>query len=469
MAYPRRYQRRPLELASKISHHHIIQDKRVARYLSHCRLPKKTINHQQAKQDDLIGDHQSVPDNPIKYTITVDGSYTVIPASVDLPSSKIAFLQFGVNLLDLKQLDEIARKPFISVSDMSSLRKVDRLQLTLPVANLTYKDSRSLTESFRQTLNEFFNEKGVLGRRLQETLIWLVFKTYQPASNNQVYTLSRCPNISFCHQRGIKLTVTAVNNYSCPGCGIDLFLIDIFGAHEAIDSESSIGVTTMLLTNIMAIIEQLMIIQTIKYFIDERADSFLSQTLFIKDGPLAFFKMPVTNSHNLHNLTRQLLNFLKEQGTTINLIGLEKSGLFVDHADLIGRGAKSQIQPGQYLLLNNNYIAKNIANQPSKPSNYIYGEGFYYSGKLIFKDRNQRLHVISLPTSSYRSIINLSKEHFTNLDPILTIVERLKCDMYDNALIPIVLANKSISIASKPSVVILKKFAQQKTGQINRN
>jgi hypothetical protein len=42
---------------------------------------------------------------------------------------------------------------------------------------------------------------------------------------------------------------------------------------------------------------------------------------------------------------------------------------------------------------------------------------------------------------------------------ILTNIEKLRCDMYDSALIPVALVNKLVSLANHPSTRILQKFA----------
>jgi hypothetical protein len=50
-------------------------------------------------------------------------------------------------------------------------------------------------------------------------------------------------------------------------------------------------------------------------------------------------------------------------------------------------------------------------------------------------------------------------EDFHNLQAILANVEKLRCDMYDNALLPVALANKLVSLSDHPSSKILQKFA----------
>jgi hypothetical protein len=58
-------------------------------------------------------------------------------------------------------------------------------------------------------------------------------------------------------------------------------------------------------------------------------------------------------------------------------------------------------------------------------------------------------------------VLEPQKSDFKNIDAILNNIEKLKCDMYDNSLFPVALANKLVSLADHPSSVILEKFAKQ--------
>jgi len=40
-------------------------------------------------------------------------------------------------------------------------------------------------------------------------------------------------------------------------------------------------------------------------------------------------------------------------------------------------------------------------------------------------------------------------------------IDKLKCDMYENSLLPVALANKLVSLSNHPSSVLLEKFARQ--------
>jgi hypothetical protein len=171
--------------------------------------------------------------------------------------------------------------------------------------------------------------------------------------------------------------------------------------------------------------------------------------LFIKDGPLAFFGQTA----NMHKPMRELVKFLFEN-YNLFLAGLEKSGPFVEHADEIA----DQLDYGSALILDNDYIYNYIIPGKSDPSN-PYGRTTYYSNKLIFKTANGSVYVISVPTKEI--IVSPKESDLANLKTILTNIEMLKCDMYDNALLPIALANKLVSLANHPSSRILQKFAKE--------
>ena len=107
-------------------------------------------------------------------------------------------------------------------------------------------------------------------------------------------------------------------------------------------------------------------------------------------------------------------------------------------------------------MLDNDYIYKYITpghTDPSKP----YGSTTYYGNKLIFKSRDKRVYVVTLPTSHV--LTHPTPADFPNLHATLANIEKLRCDMYDDALFPVALVNKLVSLADHPSAHILKKFA----------
>jgi hypothetical protein len=136
----------------------------------------------------------------------------------------------------------------------------------------------------------------------------------------------------------------------------------------------------------------------------------------------------------------------------VYLAGLEKSGAFVEHAAEIAQ----LMEGGQVLLLSDEYIHRYIIPGKVDAAN-PYGAFTYYGAKLIFKTPDGRMYVLTLPTEQLKAAYQA--EDFPNLQTVLANVAKLKCDMYDNALLPVALVNKLVSLADHPSSKILQKFA----------
>jgi len=152
---------------------------------------------------------------------------------------------------------------------------------------------------------------------------------------------------------------------------------------------------------------------------------------------------------------RKLITYLfSSQG--IYLAGLEKSGAFVEHADEIA----GKLKNGQALMLSNDYIYKYVI--PGKgDTSQPYARTSYYGAKLIFKSQDGKVYVVTLPSKDENIVLRPTKKDFLNMEVILFNLEKLKCDMYDSALLPVALANKLVSLANHPSSIILEKFAKR--------
>ena len=442
MAYSSRTGKRPEELASKSSHSHIINDADVKEFIKNCEYPKaiEEITLDPALKHKIVYPEK----NPINYIIAMDGGYSTVPVKKTFPSSLITFFQFGELLLYTKDLDNISAMPFISRESMSKLKDLERSKLVLPTKNVSYKRNMTLTQSVRRSIYEFFKNKDD-GISLLDTLHWLIYEIYDTAVDN--YVLSRCPT---CGEKNVNLKRTdfdaAFVAQSCKVCNNDIFITDIFRLQEAVDDELGAGGILGYLTNL---IEQMNIIHTIRNIKQLKAE-LLDHFLFIKDGPLAFFGQTA----NMHEPVRKLCNYLSDKHNLF-LAGLEKSGAFVEHADEI----KELLEPGEYFLLNNKHIYTYILpNDPNTPD--PYARTSYYSAKLIFKSSDKRMYVITIPVENENIVLNPQTSDFKNLDVILWNIEKLRCDMYDNAIVPVALANKLISLSSHPSSTILEKFAK---------
>jgi predicted RNA-binding Zn-ribbon protein involved in translation (DUF1610 family) len=446
MGYISRNNRRPAEYASKGGHLGIINQPAVNTFLERCILPSRRGEVQMLPVN--LVEVQPPEKNPIEIIIAIDGGYGETVIQKEFPSSLITFFNFGALMFRVSDLDNLKEIPFIDPKDMARLKNIQRFPFVMPTKNISL-DGNTLTNSVRLSLFEFFSQSQDGEKPFLDALRWLIFQQYQGGKAAPTWNLASCPS---CEARNIEITASMGNRFDCPHCGKSIYLTDIFRLHEVIDDEQGAG---GVIGYTMGLLEQILIIHLIKAIWDIRPD-FLKSILFIKDGPLAFFGQTA----NIHKPMREMVTFLARKGGStpfINMVGIEKSGAFVDHAHEI----KSKLEPGQALILDNDYIYKYIIPGTADPDN-PYGRTTYYGNKVIYRTEEDKLYVLTLPTTQFTG--NPSRTDFPNFDAILTNVSRLKCDMYDDALIPIALVNKLVSLSQHPSMILLEQFAKKQMG-----
>jgi hypothetical protein len=438
--------RRPFERASKIAHAQVINDVAVQALLSDCILPKPA--------DKKIVTDLAVPvplpnNSGITSVVAIDGGYTETFVRQEFPSASITFFSFGPLLFKLADLRALDIQPFIAPEDWVKLKQLERFSFALPTRNITRK-GRSLQRSVRETLNDF------LGRTpkppepsLLEALRWLLFRSWSPKAG-AVWTLPSCPNGN-CGAEGIELTPKSPDVGACALCGGPIFLVDALRLHERVDEDLGAG---GILSYVMTTFEQLVLIHLIKTLWNLKPST-LRDIVFIKDGPLAFFGQ----TSPLRRPMRELATFLRDAGQKegggpyLRVIGLEKTGAFVEHAMQI----EDHLPVGSALVLSNDYIYRYIVpGDPESPD--PYGENTYWGSKLIYKAGDGSVYVATVPTGEFTPTPKL--DDFVNLPAILDVVASLRCSMYDNALIPIALVNRLVSLSDFPSQQILQHFAQ---------
>lgn len=173
----------------------------------------------------------------------------------------------------------------------------------------------------------------------------------------------------------------------------------------------------------------------------------LRRLFFVKDGPLAFFGQTA----RMYEPMRALIRYLQDE-FALYLAGLEKSGAFVEHAHEI----RGKLPPGTALLLDNDYIYRYIIPGTADP-NSPYGRTTYYGTKVIFRTPSGGVHVVTIPTRE--PLTHPTVDDLPQLAVVLTNIDKLRCDMYDDALLPVALVNKLVSLSTHPSARILKQFA----------
>jgi hypothetical protein len=440
--------RKPIERASKISHGEIINNGAVQDLLARCTVPKAADRTVVAE---LVQDVPAPGDSRIRHIVAVDGGYRDATVREEFPSAAITFFTFGPLLFQLADLRELDAQPFLAPEDLARLKHIQRYTLALPTRNIS-REGKTLQLSVRETLQDFFEQTDHDDAPLSDALRWLLTEGWDPGKA-VTWEMPECPNYG-CSAGPIRVDASTPNRWICASCGGPIFVVDVLRLHERIDEEQGAsGIASYVITTL----EQIVLVHVMKALLETKPD-LLREVLFIKDGPLAFFGMTSPVSKPMRNLAGHLGAWpdpSKPGETTclLNAVGLEKSGAFVEHAVQIA----GQLEPETAVVLSNDYIYRYII--PGDPTSADpYGNNTYWGGKLIYRAGDGNIYVATVPTGEFKKAP--AYDDFFNLSEVLAVLGTLRCSMYDNALIPVALANKLVSLSEFPSSRILETFAK---------
>jgi hypothetical protein len=442
--------RKPIERASKIAHGEIINNPNVVAFLKACTIPSapEPFDIQQ-----FIYPVSEVDVHNIRAVIALDGGFTETYVREEFPSVSLTFFTFGPLLFKLSDLRELDNRRFIAPEDLAALKKLERYTLILPTRGIRLTGEPTLASSIRRTIYEFFiGPRGPAEESLIKSLSWFLFRRWEsPPDDARAEILAHCPNTD-CDAEELRFYYDSPTMSHCPSCSRPIYLTDVFRLHERVDEEQG---ASGILAYTITLLEQMVLVHIIRT-IWQMKRTLLREILFLKDGPLAFFGLVAPLHKPMRELTRFLLDpppsDLGGRRPYLYLAGIEKSGAFVDHAAAIER----HIPPGSIMIPDNDYIYRYIV--PGDPVAGIYGDKDYYGNKIFYKSSANDMNVLTIPTGSYPAAPQPSD--FPNLNIILHLVAQLRCHMYDNALIPIALANKLVSLSDFPSQRILTEFAR---------
>lgn len=439
--------RRPIERASKIAHVEIIKNPDVQAYVSQCVLPSAPTPESLAQ---MLTDVEDVEGSQISAVIAIDGGYTETFVREDYPSACVAFFTFGPLLFNLSDLRALDDKRFIAPEDLHKLKKIERYTLVLPTKGIRHSGQPTLAATIRRAVYDFFEKKrGPDSDQLLASLQWFLFRRWKrPTDDSVQVVLERCP--SRCGQGAIAFSHDSSTATACPSCGSPVYLTDCFRLHERVDEEvGGSGIAGY----VMTMLEQLVLVHLI-YNILNMKPALLRNLLFIKDGPLAFFGLVAP----LYRPMRELVEYLLAEpggptGPALRVAGLEKSGAFVEHATAI----QDRMRAGSFFVVGDGYIRKHVV--PGADESSSYGQNTYYGQKIFFRAKGGEMHVATIPGRSYKA--ESRPEDLPYVHEILSLISELRCSMYDNALIPVALANKLVSLSDFPSQRILMTFVRQ--------
>lgn len=439
MAYNSFNGKRPIEYASKINHSAIINSLEIQNFLNSCQGTGLDVGKLiLPKANDI---KYGLPKN-IKRIFAIDGSYNETFLNAKFPSVSLAYFNIGVLAFDMLDYEELKADQIVDPEKVKKLKEVSKNCFAIPTNNLLKNGADNFLDSVRISINDIFSNKvnSCLKRdSLNDILQWILFEEWDKNLTN--YIKIKCPNSNCCNDIEFK---KGEHIKICPYCKKEIFLSDYLTLYSLVNEVSG---ASGIVSFFCSVVEQLYIAEIIRHFYNQDI-KILSEIVFIKDGPLAFF----SKTFKLCEHFRHLFTYLDSIKAKIYLVGLEKSGTFCEHANLI----KDRLNKGQYYIFNEEYIRKYVEPQITKT---IYGSNTYYGKKIMFKTEADDILIAVLPVKDYQAENNAVD--LIGAEVCLKTISKLRCNMYDNSLVPISIINKLVSIAALPSANILKNFSKR--------
>lgn len=458
------------EKASKFTHQHIIKNELVQDFLQRC---EKVSYHDVIESDyeGKITPLQDITDKisaDIRYVITADGGYQEVNINNRFPSHTLCYYNVGILTFTVADLFALDNQQTINPDDLGRLKNLATFPFVVPTQNIKI-EGKDFKTSIRQSIFEIFRDRKLSGDdgdskdSLLNTIKWLIFREYSDKIGQMQIT---CPN-PYCSERLIFKRKT--DNYldekndfiKCHNCGHIAYITDCFELHDLVDEINGAGA---IISYIMSAFEMVLLLCMFRFFMENNDEKTLSKILFIKDGSLALFSKL---DDFAFKVVRPFMQFMYEKSrqdniSYINFVGLDKSGMFVEHL----KNTESKIAKNSVVLPNLWYIKKFITGENQS----VFGENTYFGIKMLVRGDENLSFVLDMAvpfglSDSYKEYIKNPKiDDFLSLKSILNILFKLKCDLYQNsapmAFVPIALINKLVSISNVPSKKILSLFAK---------
>lgn len=398
--------------------------------------------------------------NDIRFAITVDGSDTEVEATREHPTVKIGYVRVAASFVDLERLAAAGAGEFVDPIALRRSHQHAAFDGALPGSGLV-RPGESGVDTWRQELDQTLSSTQFDADSAQTLSDMLLALHGNPSSPATHVAVRRCPTCRAkdddFHQGSIRVPVAGT---SCPVCGAKVLLADVLRTHEEYASEGS---NQSALTRFMLVAERLTMLGYMQLFYDNPAgvDTF-RQTIFMTDGPLALHGVVAPLKRRFQDYFAELATHCESNGLSAAplVVGVEKTGRFVEHAELI----RELIPVGHVMNLNTDYINR----MTGRPAGNQYGTDEFYGRRFIYRTQSGDPIVITLPpvpgVSPYEGDDADDMSNYPALRPICEVLDRVRTRLYPNAVIPVALAHSAASLPLGVGQSVLRAMSQSRLG-----
>ena len=435
--------RLPGESASKLGHLAVLESDWVRSLV-------REFESDQPVQTDSTGTLWQEADTsavePLRSVWAVDGSFVPIRTQ-ESPPKEVAFVKTALLTVDSARLALIDKEHPHPLLIRDVLTGSGIFHATVfPLKNIR-TPMGSNYEAIRHIVRDSI--KLDEGGAFYETLKWLAYEKWSGSGTTS--PAFGCPHCAGDHP-GLPFDADAG---LCPLCGKQVYLTDMIGFHLDMDEQSA---PDSIASAYMLLLESLMLLTAVRVLWQHSDKRVLSDTLFIKDGPL-------TMRGQYSKLVPKIRGFLehaKQQGRHVHIIGQEKSGAFFDYLASVVKFAPphERGQKAHYAVLSHDHVRREVYRSPdlSNP----YGLRTNWGEKVFVKFDPGTYMVLNVPTGRYDPAGTFpAAADLIGLTRILATLPGLISHKFEGALFPVELANGIASMSSYPSGKILQQFIER--------
>jgi hypothetical protein len=444
--------------ASKVGHEDILRNPDIDEYLSSIGdIPRPAA----AELAEIFGDAPAIgefkPSVP-EVIVAFDGSLYEASADTSEPSRRVGYVKVGMVALNVKKYIDLSDQNMPYVDPMAVNRLQDRsaLSMALPSAYLKEPALDSVTDGYRAAVHRYYSsDKTKVGtdkNTLLDTVVELLYAMDAVVEENgaEYVVLPSCPGVD-CDAKNVGVPLKG--EASCRTCEAPLFVTDMLRVWECFNEASTNAES---FSRLMLASESLVLLHSLLFFKRAGLLAQLSNYAFIMDGPLSISG----EAAKFHEPIMKTINQLQLEMIEHNLVpplvmGLTKTGIAVEHFAALDES----IPTGIAFPVTDEYRYKNIFGKKvrAKP----FGDEFYYGQDVLIKTPEGRQFLVSLPypwdtkqDADFKTgRFDLSK--YRNVDLAIGIINMFQSDLYENSMVPVILAHEYASISLAPGGKIL--------------
>jgi hypothetical protein len=390
--------------------------------------------------------------------LAIDGSLQQVPIRDGFPGSEVAYFSFASVLLDMELVDSLEAHRPANPAEFAKVRSVTPQVMVVPGRNFRQTQDQSPRASFRRVLFDRLGSAGFDPRL--ETLR----DTYEALlAHRSTLTELTCPHPPCATPTGRWIPKTGVGTCGCSNSR-PVYSTDWLRIHQGFND---IGENGAAYSEFMQVTERLWLLNLLRTLEKRKRLDILRKVALVIDGPLAVFGHPAWLKDAIEIELMRLNGLVRnETGEDVLLIGIEKTGQFVEHflsLDRDGHGTPNQIPNRSLFLLDDGYIKRNII---MSESDQIYGYQTYFGRKLLYKTKTGAMIVASLPflRDGDSDLERAEIAQFPRIADALLLLDQLISSQYPNATVPLVEAHAQAAIARGLNAQIIERLTRATVG-----